>query len=744
MRWGCLLLLAGIAGCGVFDKARHYVGRADLDYYTDAATTIDYPDVESSTEALGGPPRTLRHPRKDTVRDVPLAEAIQTALSNSRVLKDNIQFLSTSNPLLTSPNQVRTAFDPALQESGVLFGRRGVEAALADFDTRFTTTMTWGRNETIQNNRFLSGGLTPGSTLAEETGAFTSRLEKQMATGGILSLSHNWNYSLNNVPSRLFGSSYTGFLRADYRQPLLAGAGTEFNRIAGPLGSNLSGVSGVNQGVVIARINNDISLADFEASVRNLVRDVESVYWQLALNYHVYHSETVARDSALQTWREVRARGAQGLSGGSAADEAQARDNYFERRARTENALADLNETEGRLRRLIGLPVNDGSVLRPSDEPSAAEFSADWEVSLAEALTRRVELRRQKWNIKSLELQLRAAKNLVRPRLDLVGGYQVNGFGDTLISRSDNDGVTSQGLHSGYGTLTQGDQTGWNLGVEFSMPLGFRRAHAQVRNIELSLARARAVLSTQELEISHELSQAFQELDRWYQTTETNFNRRQAAAARVNAFTIDYRAGRAPLDLLLRSQISLAQAEIEYYRSLIQYNVALADLQFRKGTLLDHDNIALAEGPWNSKAYSQALQRAWARSHAIGNRLLHSEPEEFVLPASSDEEGTPEFDEEPFDGEPADVVPPAPAPTTAPSERENSRTNRADSPPISLPETASVSDTTPASDAATPPPGEADSEASSNVGVSRLWDLTVDRDNSPALPTRASPSTTAD
>ncbi len=42
--------------------------------------------------------------------------------------------------------------------------------------------------------------------------------------------------------------------------------------------------------------------------------------------------------------------------------------------------------------------------------------------------------------IRSLELQLKAAKNLSRPRLDFVSQYRINGFGDNLLGEEDDDG----------------------------------------------------------------------------------------------------------------------------------------------------------------------------------------------------------------------------------------------------------------------------------------------------------------
>lgn len=673
-----------VAGCRSGNKPLAYLYRGDseLTHYKQAATKIDYPDVHThlpQQNALTDSPRRIRDPRKDELWDVTLEEALHRALANNPIIRNNAQFLSPANPLLTNPEAAVSVFDPAIQESGVLFGQRGVEAALADFDAQFTTSMLWSRDEQIQNNRFLSGGLAPGATLTEENAVFNAQLRKQMATGGTLSLTHNWNYSLNNVPSRLFGSVYTGSLRADYRHPLWAGSGTEFTRIAGPVGNNVTGVTGVNQGVVIARINNDISIADFEASVRNLAKDVEDLYWDLAFAYHTYDAEIVARNSALNTWRDVEALARVGAERGGTADEAQARDNYFESRARAENALADIYELEGRLRRLLGLPVNDGRIIRPVDEPVVAEFLPDWHVSLAEALTRRVELRRQKWNIKRLQLQLKAAQSLTKPRLDFISAYQVNGFGDNLFAENDNDGVTAQGLGSAYNTLTQGNQAGWNLGFEFSMPFGFRSALAQMRNIELQLAKARTALATQELEISHELSNAFQAVDRWYKTAQTNFNRHRAAALRVRAFEAEYEAGRTTLDLLLRAQISLAQAEIEYYRSLYEYNKAISEIHFRKGSLLERNSVALAEGGWNPEAYSDALRRAWARSFAFAHTLQHTEPTEFVSQEhTAGVELAPPISHAAVDGRPEDLrfeMPAgpemAPPPTVVPQEPGN-------------------------------------------------------------------------
>jgi outer membrane protein TolC len=533
--------------------------------------------------------------------------------------------------LNANPEGVPTIYDPAIQESGVLFGGRGLESALSAFDPRWTTSMIWGRDERVQNNAFFSGGLPPGNTLIRETGDFSTRLQKLFADGGSFAVTHDWMYQGVNVPGQLFPSSYTGSIGAEYRMPLLAGAGTEYTRIAGPIANSFGGITGVTQGVVITRINNDISLADFELSVRNLVKDVEFAYWDLYLQYRLYDTAVKTRNSTLEIWRTLQT--TIELGGRRPEDitnEPQAREQYFETRAAAATALGNVYRTEVELRRLLGMPSNEGVVLRPIDEPPLAEFALHWETSLVEALTNRPELRRQKFNIKSLELQLQAAHSLVRPRLDFVSGYRVNGFGDKLLSQKDDDGRSPQGLNSAYETITQGDQTAWNLGFEMTMDIGFRSAHAQVRNIELRLAKARDILAAQELDVSHELTAAFQNMATNYATAQANFNRLRASEERIDLF--QKRAEITDVDLELRAQLSRALAEAAFYTNLTDYAKSITAIQFAKGTGLEFNNVHLAESMWTPQAYDQALRRAIARSHAIGNPFLETEPEEFVYP----------------------------------------------------------------------------------------------------------------
>ena len=111
-------------------------------------------------------------------------------------------------------------------------------------------------------------------------------LSKRMATGTIATARFTTVYSQNNIPAPGLGrnvpSDYTAALEAQITQPLLRGRGTLVNRIP----------------VVLARINEDIQIHDFEANVRNLVKSVEDAYWDLYCGYRAVEASKSAQESA--------------------------------------------------------------------------------------------------------------------------------------------------------------------------------------------------------------------------------------------------------------------------------------------------------------------------------------------------------------------------------------------------------------------------------------------------------------
>ena len=650
VRCGLLGLLTSPAvvmlGCGYFQQTQVASG-PDLSYYQTAATQVEYVDELLPNEQSANTPAPLSlHNDTPEFRDISLQECIQMALQNNEVMRD------LGVAVLRTPASLQTVYNPAVQESEPRLGLGlvGPEAALSAFDASFAANAFVEKIERADNNSTLINTIPGPSSFKQDLGTFQAELSKIAATGTQFAVRNTTEYDANNATLNTFGISWALQYEMEARHPLLQGGGIDFNRIAGP-----QAVPGIYTGILLARINTDIALNDFELSVRNMVNDVENAYLDLYFAYRDLDSKIAARDSALETWRTINALYESKRKGGEAFREAQAREQYFRFQEEVQNSLqgrlvdatrgnngssggtfravGGVQVAERRLRVLIGLPVTDGSLLRPAEEPEMAEVVFDWCEVLQEALTRRVELRRQKWNVKSRQLELQAAHNFLLPRLDLVGRYRWRGFGRDLFRQHDLAASTrdvfnpvsnpelvdenfatrfqNSKFNNAYDNLFNGDFQGWTVGAELSMPLGFRRAHAGVTNAEFRLAREVAILRQQEEEVTLDLSNAIADVQRAFAVVETNYNRRLAAKQQLVAVQAAYDADTAgaELDEVLDAQRRLADAETNYYRSLVEYASAIKNVHFEKGSLLDYNGIYLEEGPWPHKAYHDAAKK---------------------------------------------------------------------------------------------------------------------------------------
>ncbi len=604
------------SGCALKD-ATPFKSSAPSGTYEAVASQIEYPSESSCTqssadESISAPrPWTIQTDGTPQYWDMSLEEAIKVTLQNSRVLRD------LGGAVVRAPDSTRTALDPATAETDP---RIGIETALSNYDAEFSTSTYWEKNDRALNNEFFGGGT---RLLRQDDAVFQAAITKKAITGDQFTIRHNVDYDANNAPGNLFYSAWNTNVETEIRHPFLQGAGAEFNRIAGP-----QTAPGVYSGVLIARINSDVALADFEISVRDLVSNVENAYWDLYYGYRVLDARVKARDAALDTWRKIYALNQVNRRGGEAEKEAQARSQYFAFQQDVQNALSGepYLETrnwnglpsgafqtstgvllaERRLRLLMGITPSDCKLIRPTDEPNSAKIDFDWCQITTEATTRRAELRKEKFQIRRRELELIASKNNLLPRLDGVGRYRWRGFGDTLFPDKD---PPLPRFDNAYEDLTSGDFQEWQLGFELNMPIGFRAAHVATRNAELQLARERAILRDQQREIMGEAADAISELDRAYVVLQTSYNRLAANHDQLGSVQAAYENDKVPLDLYLDAQRRVSEAEIDYHLNRVRYTIATKNVHFVKGTLLDYDGVNLAEGPWPCDAQEDAARR---------------------------------------------------------------------------------------------------------------------------------------
>ena len=591
------LLCGSTVGCSLIPDLGPGPHDTKLSYHDKVALKIEYPDTkecpcEPSAAALAtSEPLAFADPANLPAYELTLAEAIRIAVGQSPVLR------TIGGTVVQAPQGTTTVYDPALSYANPL---GGVEGALSEFDAQVVGGLNWNKTDRPVNVLRLPPFDLFNPAAARATGSnFTAEINKQTAQGGRFALRKNIVYNNTNQPGRQFPSDFVGFVEAEWRQPLMQGAGTLYNRIAGP-----NAVVGQYNGVLIARINNDVSLADFELAVVNLVADVEQAYWELYGAYRTLEAQLRGRESALKTYQIQAARTEVGTDG--IEKSAQATSQYYLFDSQVENALAGqqgLYALEQRLRYLMGFSAADGRLIKPVTNPQDVRVVFDWQSALDQALQRRVEIRRQEWLVKRRELELIAARLNKRPRLDFLGQYRWRGLGDHLIGDSDNGQLDNL-----YDVIGSGNFQEWTAGMELNFPVGLRRASAAVTHAQLQLARERAVLCETELRISHELANAAREVERSYRLLQTNLNRWLADQNQARVLGLRAQVGVDDLFVTLQAQRQLVTSEADFYRSLVEYNLAIRELHRQKGSLLAYNQVALAEGPWAPGAYQDAYE----------------------------------------------------------------------------------------------------------------------------------------
>ena len=597
---GCIAVSC-VSGCRPTERFRAWRDSSEVSYFQNFVTQIEYPDVNlpiSPTTAQSPLPLSIENPAELPTFELTLQQAIHASLQSSDVLR------SLGGQVVTAPTGQAAKFDVALTD---LNPQTGTQAALAAFDAQVTSQLFWAKNDRPQNNSFAQ---LFQPIFAQTTGNYINQIQKRTATGAQFALRTNVLYDNNNNPTRLFRSDFTGFLEAEYRQPLMAGSGTTYNRIAGP-----TTVPGQYNGVLITRINTDISLADFEAGVLRLINDVEGAYWELYFAYRALDAQVKGREASLTLWQQINEFKKVGLQGGERGPESEARANYYLFVTQVNDALAGtsgLYSSEQRLRYVMGLPPTDGRLIKPSDQPLEAEVTFDWEASLSDALTRRVEVRRQEWTIKRRELELIASRLNKRPRLDALTQYRWRGLGDHLIgSRNPNNQFASLSQN-----ITEGNFQEWQAGFDWNYAVGLRQASAAVRHAQLNLAKDMTVLQEQQLRISHDLSNAARQVTRSYVQLQTNYNRNKAdqdyldaRQARMDVGIGGINTGDNPTFFLGQAQQRFANSESSFFRSLVDYNLSLRDFHREKGSLLAYNQVNLSEDGLDAGTLQAAYQR---------------------------------------------------------------------------------------------------------------------------------------
>ncbi len=558
------------------------------------------------------PPRTVASPNSDVAaQQLSLDDAIRTAIQNTQV----VRVLAG----VTAVSSGQTIYDPAISNTQI-------DVARGRFDPQLQVNNNFYRSD---QPGVVSTAPPQFSGNPEHIYDMTAGVAKDTITGGTAAV------NVRTTPTRDEFSGLPPSLNPrtpsstelSFTQPLLQGAGVQVNTAP----------------IVIARIDTERSYFQLKDSVQQMVRGVVEAYWALVQA----RVAVWARRQQVSQGQEAfeRARDSREAGLGTGADVAQSRSALENFRAALITAEANLLAREDALRNLLGLSPSEPTPIIPVTPMTTERVEPRWEEILELAQERRPDLIELKLILEADDQRLRIARNQALPKLNAVALYRWNGLEGRLPD----------------GTFMRADPnhfTEWQLGVNFSVPLGLRKERAGLRQQELLIMHDRANLEQGLHAAAHDLASSLRDLAQYYEQYRAFSASRQAAWLNLDYQMADYRAGRSTLYLnVLQAIVDWGNSVNSEAQALANYNTELANLERQTGTILETHGIRFLEerfcslGPLGRLFRDRAYPRASSPGENADRYPVGTEPSEKSL----------DIDEpSPFRREPAPVDAPLP------------------------------------------------------------------------------------
>ena len=404
---------------------------------------------------------------------------------------------------------------------------------------------------------------------------------------------------------------YTSAINLTLTQPLLRGRKLDADR---------------NQ-IRLRRKQVDISEADYELRVIDIVTRTQQTYWDLVAARQDIdvkkQSVDLARDQYEISKRQIAA-------GTLAPVELAAAEAELERRQDTlYTSVGLLTEVENALKTLLAggrdqtiwddeiIPTETSSVKPPDID--------DLKAAVASAISRRPELKNLRLRLEANEFNKDLARNQILPGVNLAAGYTGSGLSGTIntspnpftassaaqaqrindLSRlaglaplpSSSFGSTPTTFIGGYGTslnnLFGGNYSGWQVGLQMDWTVRNRAAQetlaqANLNDRALSLQRARS-----EQVVEQEIRNALQSLRTAEQRIVAADASVKAANEKLESERRLFSTGESTNFLVLTRQNEYADSQRRSLIARLDFNKAIARLEQALGTTLQTHAISL-------------------------------------------------------------------------------------------------------------------------------------------------------
>ena len=330
--------------------------------------------------------------------------------------------------------------------------------------------------------------------------------------------------------------------------------------------------------IKIARNNLQGSREDFKNEVMDIVSKTKISYY----NYMFYLEQYIISESSLRRAEDLyninKERYAKGLI--SSIDLLETETAVSHRNKTLISAESSVKRAEDELKMITNL-VDDPALWNAGieliDKPECEARKINLRESLENAFKYRPDYEENIIDLKNRDIKIKVAKNALLPEIDLIGSFGLNGLGkdyEDCIDKIDPE------------------YKDWSIGLKLSIPWGgAERAGYDQKKLE----KAQALIALKRLEqnIILEVRDKAREVDIQYRQVIASTLSNEKEKKHYEAQKERYSAGQVSTHDMLDYQDRLAQSELDYIKALVDYNIAVIDLEKSEGVTLLKENIEL-------------------------------------------------------------------------------------------------------------------------------------------------------
>ena len=466
---------------------------------------------------------------------------------------------------LKHSSQIRVFSDvPLIRETGI-------QEARGEFDTHLFAEATYEHvNEPVTT--LLKTGVGGPNRFKQWESRFEAGVKKKLQTGAEVTLSQELRRTTNNSSYFDPHRQSSATLALTINQPLLRGAGCEYNRAR----------------IRIAKLDTEIAQNEFVRQAEGHLLSVNRAYWNLyfaratCLQIQKLVKDTAGIVAKLEQRKDIDAMESELMRAKAALSK---------RRAELVRAEVAVKNAEDRIKALLNdptlLPTPQAELL-PASMPSIRPTKIDMKQAAAVALENRPEILQSFLQLKASAIRKNVSKNELLPQLDLILSASLMGM--------DQAGC----LLDGFDDQFHGAHPGFLVGLKFDYPCPNNSAKAvyQRRRLEIrqQLSDIQTTVDTVLLEVkisAREVMTAYREVATRYEALKAAEEDVRVLAKRWDSSGSAQKPAVGYLQLLIDAQDRLASAEEEFARSSVLYNVATIGLQRAQGTLLKYEDLEI-------------------------------------------------------------------------------------------------------------------------------------------------------